>query len=155
MKIPAVYLFILIGLTGALRSGGASKFSVLEVESQSSMAVDGRDEASHGKDAEPNYEVVFPQDAVNRIDITLSAEAWAGLQAEMTEQFGEQGQGGAMGEFPPRALLKAPNRIHRFLRRTASRRRAAPRSSRPTASTPAKRQEEIECLHWISATQAM
>ncbi|MHC1730410.1 MAG: CotH kinase family protein [Bacteroidales bacterium] len=49
------------------------------------------DDATHGKDVEPNYSVVFPQEAVNRIDITLSTEAWADLQTEMTEQFGERG----------------------------------------------------------------
>ena len=29
-------------------------------------------EESHSNDSDPDYEVVFPQDAVNRIDITLS-----------------------------------------------------------------------------------
>ena len=51
-------------------------------------------EFSHSDEAEPDYEAVFPQDAVNRIDITLLAEAWTDLQTEMTEQFGEFGVGG-------------------------------------------------------------
>jgi spore coat protein H len=50
------------------------------------------DEASHGNQVEPDYTVVFPQDSVNRIDITLSPEGWAALQTELTEQFGAQGQ---------------------------------------------------------------
>lgn len=50
---------------------------------------------SHGQDAEPDYAIVFPQESVNRLEITLSAEAWAALQAEMTEQFGQAGQGQA------------------------------------------------------------
>ena len=49
-------------------------------------------EETHGEDAEPDYAVVFPQDSVNRMDITLSPEAWAALQAEMTELFGAPGQ---------------------------------------------------------------
>ncbi|MBN1665770.1 MAG: CotH kinase family protein, partial [Anaerolineales bacterium] len=55
------------------------------------------EEASHGSEAEPNYAIVFPQDSVNRIDITLSAEAWAALQTKMTELFGAQGQGQEQG----------------------------------------------------------
>lgn len=49
-------------------------------------------EETHGEEAEPDYAVVFPQDSVNRMDITLSPEAWAALQAEMTELFGAPGQ---------------------------------------------------------------
>lgn len=48
---------------------------------------------SHSEDSQPDYEIVFPQEKVNRIDITLSAEAWADLQAEMTDQFGTFGEG--------------------------------------------------------------
>jgi spore coat protein CotH len=50
-------------------------------------------DAAHSSDSAPDYAVVFPQDSVNRIDITLSAQAWADLQAEMAEQFGAQGAG--------------------------------------------------------------
>jgi spore coat protein H len=55
--------------------------------------------AAKSSDAKPDYAVVFPQDSVNRIDITLSKEAWADLQSEMTEQFGTQGSGG-QGQAP-------------------------------------------------------
>jgi hypothetical protein len=59
--------------------------------------------ASHAADAEPDYAIVFPQDTVNRIDITLSAESWTALQDEMTAQFGAQGSGeqGGPGQAPP------------------------------------------------------
>jgi hypothetical protein len=53
--------------------------------------------ASHASDTDPNYAVVFPQDAVNRIDITLTSEAWSDLQSEMEEQFGQQGVGNSGG----------------------------------------------------------
>jgi spore coat protein H len=49
--------------------------------------------AVKSNDTVPDYAVVFPQDSVNRIDITLSTEAWTDLQAEMTQQFGTQGTG--------------------------------------------------------------
>lgn len=57
----------------------------------------GWSEASHGSDAEPNYAVVFPQDKVNRITITIDPEQWEAMQADMTELYGEKGAGGPGG----------------------------------------------------------
>ncbi len=57
----------------------------------------GWDNASHSNDADPNYAVVFPQDKVNQITITLSPENWAAMQADMTKLFGAQGTGAALG----------------------------------------------------------
>jgi spore coat protein CotH len=54
-------------------------------------------EATHSKAVEPDYSVVFPQDSVNRISITISAEEWDTLLTEMTELFGEQGDGTTVG----------------------------------------------------------
>ncbi|WP_019990487.1 CotH kinase family protein [Rudanella lutea] len=45
-------------------------------------------EASHGKSAEPNYAVVFPQDKVNTLEITMTAAEWQSIQADMTTKFG-------------------------------------------------------------------
>lgn len=109
-KYPAIYRYLLLGLaivilTGCATAGTVPTLSPSMAGGQSSDSQGGQpaswNEATHGKDAEPNYAVVFPQDAVNRIDITLSEEAWAGLQAEMTEQFGAQGEGsGDPGQMP-------------------------------------------------------
>ncbi len=51
----------------------------------------GWSEDSHDKSADPDYDVVFPDDEVNRLDITISAENWAAMMADMTELYGEQG----------------------------------------------------------------
>ena len=62
----------------------------------------GWSEDSHGDDADPNYEVVFPQDEVNQITITIAPEDWEAMQANMTELLGEQGSGGSgPGGFGP------------------------------------------------------
>lgn len=64
---------------------------------------DGWDEASHGADVEPNYDVVFPDDAVNTLTITISPADWEAMMADMTEIFGAQGtgqQGGPGGGGP-------------------------------------------------------
>ena len=58
---------------------------------------------AHSADVEPNYEIVFPQDTVNEITITISAENWAAMLADMEAKYGEMGtgtQGGGMGMRP-------------------------------------------------------
>jgi hypothetical protein len=44
-------------------------------------------EASHGK-VDPRYDIVFPQDSVNRLDIVLTAAQWQSVRANMTALWG-------------------------------------------------------------------
>lgn len=57
---------------------------------------------SHGNDAAPNYEIVFPQDKVNEITITITPENWQAMLDDMTGLYGEfganPGGGGPMNE---------------------------------------------------------
>jgi hypothetical protein len=52
---------------------------------------EGWTDETHGNDAEPNYDVVFPQDEVNQIKITIALDDWAAMQANMSGLFGEPG----------------------------------------------------------------
>lgn len=54
---------------------------------------------THSNEVDPNYDVVFPQDKVNQITITIDPESWAAMQANMTDLYGEPGtrQGGPGG----------------------------------------------------------
>ena len=54
-------------------------------------------EESHSNDVDPNYDVVFPEDQVNQIVITIGPEDWALMQANMTELFGTAGSGKSGG----------------------------------------------------------
>ncbi|MAT45708.1 MAG: spore coat protein [Anaerolineaceae bacterium] len=58
---------------------------------------DGWTEETHDKSADPNYEVVFPQDEVNRIDLTITADTWQAMQENMTALYGEPGDGTSVG----------------------------------------------------------
>lgn len=51
----------------------------------------GWDDATHGADVEPNVEVVFPDDSVNTLTITIAPDDWNAMLADMTEIFGDQG----------------------------------------------------------------
>jgi spore coat protein H len=62
-------------------------------------------EATHGR-VSPAYSVVFPQDSVNRIEITMTAAGWASVRADMVRLWGFDfgsggaGPGGGGGGFP-------------------------------------------------------
>jgi len=45
----------------------------------------------------PNYDIVFPQDEVNEITITISQENWELMMEDMTALYGEQGSGQRAG----------------------------------------------------------
>jgi hypothetical protein len=63
----------------------------------------GWSEDTHGKNADPNYDVVFPQDEVNRIDITIDPADWQAMLDDMADLYGEQGTQAGRGRrsFPP------------------------------------------------------
>ena len=56
----------------------------------------GWGEASHSNDAVLDYATVFPDAEVNEIVVTIAAEDWAAMQANMVELAGEPG-GGEVG----------------------------------------------------------
>ncbi len=58
---------------------------------------EGWSEETHSNDVEPDYDTVFPQDEVNRIDIVISAENWETMLADMTDLMGEFGSGEGVG----------------------------------------------------------
>jgi spore coat protein H len=53
----------------------------------------GWTDKTHGKKADPNYAVVFPQDRVNRIKITIASADWEAMQADMVKLMGPSGTG--------------------------------------------------------------
>jgi spore coat protein H len=62
---------------------------------------DGWDEDSHGDSTDPNYEVVFPQDEVNTITITIDPENWQAMLDNMTDLYGAFGTRENGGGRPP------------------------------------------------------
>jgi spore coat protein H len=91
-------LLALMLLTGCATSGSAytstnATDNFITADAEVSSESGAFSDAAHSKETEPDYALVFPQDAVNRIDITLPEESWSALQAEMTEQFGDFGEG--------------------------------------------------------------
>lgn len=52
-------------------------------------------EATHSKNADPNYDVVFPQDKVNTLEITMTTSDWENIQADMLTKAGSAFGAGA------------------------------------------------------------
>ncbi|MBG0786277.1 MAG: CotH kinase family protein [Anaerolineaceae bacterium] len=102
-------LYLLVILTTVLAMSGCSSLTQPDSQATSSSTdTEGtadtvnrpkvRTDATHGDDVDPDYDTVFPQDEVNRIDITISADNWDAMLADMTELYGEFGEStGMMG----------------------------------------------------------
>lgn len=58
---------------------------------------DGWTDATHSNNVAPNYDVVFPQDTVNTITITIAPDEWTAMLDDMTQLAGEFGTGGGLG----------------------------------------------------------
>ena len=61
---------------------------------------EGWSEETHSNEVDPNYDIVFPDDEVNQIVITIAPEDWEAMQVNMTELFGEAGSGEEGRGFP-------------------------------------------------------
>ena len=53
------------------------------VEKQTSIETTDWTETTHGNSVDPDYETVFPQDIVQRLDIVISSEDWAAIQEDL------------------------------------------------------------------------
>jgi spore coat protein H len=70
-----------------------------------SFAIPAWTDATHGNDADPDYTIVFPQDQVNTLEITMKDSDWEFIQKDMERKsgisFGESGPGGIFGTDDP------------------------------------------------------
>ena len=127
-KFLFIFLAVLtlISMTGcnALAQVTDEELNTVEVSEEDTAnevtRPEGWSENSHSDQVEPDYETVFPQDKVNRIDITISEENWDTMLADMTDLYGEFGQGsdnnmrpgaqpgGQQGQFPPQGEKELP-----------------------------------------------
>lgn len=60
---------------------------------------------THSSDATPNYNIVFPQDKVNRVDLVISSSEWKAMLQDLTNNIGQFGSGG--GNTPPTIYTKS------------------------------------------------
>ena len=63
---------------------------------------------THSDDVMPNYDIVFPQDAVNRIDIVISSDNWEAMLQDLTDNLGVFGTGSVDLKNSEEAILEPP-----------------------------------------------
>lgn len=68
---------------------------------------EGWEEESHGDSAGPNYDVVFEEGVVHRLDVTIAASDWQAMLDNMTSLYGAFGRGrGGSGPLPMEAVYR-------------------------------------------------
>ena len=64
-----------------------------DIELESNIDFSDWSTATHSNDVDPEYDVVFPQDRVNRLDIEISSTNWNIMLDDMTNRYGSFGSG--------------------------------------------------------------
>jgi spore coat protein CotH len=84
--VNLLYLVLLVNLISCSQDEEIAIDEVIEIETPD------WNEQSHGDKAEPDYQLIFPDDKVNRIDIKIEPENWKKMQADLVSNVGS-GQG--------------------------------------------------------------
>jgi spore coat protein CotH len=103
MKLIKVILVITITEIIAILIAGCEQYAEPTSTNEPATHPQGWTDETHSNDTDPNYEVVFPQDKVNQLKITIMPDDWEAMQANMAEIYGEAGQ-----EIAPEANLIHP-----------------------------------------------
>jgi len=96
------YRFQLDKYSNSSDSGGLywkanlNTFMSAAASSESSRSA-GWQEETHSDKADPNYDIVFKEGSVLRMDISIAASDWQTMLADMTSIYGEFGKSGGMG----------------------------------------------------------
>jgi spore coat protein H len=104
----SICLVTLMSLMVTVMAGCTESGESVPSASEQTIRPEGWTEVTHSNNVDPNYEIVFSQDKVNQIKITLTPEDWNAMQANMTELLGPSGTGqrggksGAPGTRPDR-----------------------------------------------------
>ena len=77
-------MVLLFSLSTAVAEGAAEEEKVTRPEVWT--------EESHGRTAKRDYDLVFPQDSVSRLDIVFDPGEWQIMMDDMTEMYGEFGE---------------------------------------------------------------
>jgi len=120
---PIIYLLILLVMNAC--STTVSTFEAegarnpVDLGEESAASINESESSADNNQNEPDYEIVFPQQKVNEITITISPENWQVMMDDMTDLYGEKGSGrgvspggnsrpGANNVNPPGAAGQAP-----------------------------------------------
>ena len=78
--VNLLYLVLLVNLISCSQDEEIAIDEVIEIETPDWT------EQSHGDKAEPDYQLIFPDDKVNRINIKIEPENWQKMQADLASK---------------------------------------------------------------------
>lgn len=90
-----IFIILIIGIV-CFTISSCTKEEAESIDHEVLEAPDWTSE-THGSAAKPNFDIVFPSDQVNRIDIEIDPEYWETMQADLETKI-NKGQGPQAGE---------------------------------------------------------
>ncbi|MBU1095356.1 MAG: spore coat protein [Ignavibacteriae bacterium HGW-Ignavibacteriae-2] len=94
IKSKLVLMFMLtVLLTNCKEDISSADEETGDIEYTTNLNISDWSEATHGKSGKTNYDIVFPQNKVNRIDFVISANNWKVMLADMALNYGTFGSG--------------------------------------------------------------
>ena len=102
LKLRTPYLFIfaitMLLFSACNKDGDTVTVDDIVFDDTDFAATDWTEE-THSNDADPNFEEVFNDNEVKRLDIVISEDRWDIMLDDMTNLYGSFGAGGAGGDF--------------------------------------------------------
>ena len=86
-------IFLSVLFLNCTEDGPNSIEELDEIELATNVDLSDWSEKTHSNDVNPDYDIVFPQDKVNRIDIEISLTNWNIMLDDMTNKYGSFGFG--------------------------------------------------------------
>ncbi len=94
LKIPGIVLFILLfAFASCHKEEDIVEDYTLAIDDTDFEATDWTTE-THSNDADPNFDEVFEDNAIKRIDIVITEDRWQIMLNDMTNLYGTFGRGG-------------------------------------------------------------
>lgn len=98
--LKSMNLFVAVFVSILMLSNSCYKEEIIEDVTPGTGLADWTSE-THSSEASPDYNVVFSQDKVNRIDLVISSDNWNTMLQDLTDNIGEFGSNGGNPPPPP------------------------------------------------------
>lgn len=93
IKYKTAFLLLVTVLFLTCAEDPSSVEELADIELETNLDLSDWTMETHSNDVDPDYDIVFPQDKVNRIDLVISSTNWNIMIDDMTNKYGSFGSG--------------------------------------------------------------
>ena len=93
IKYKTAFLLLVTVLFLTCAEDPSSVEELADIELETNLDLSDWTTETHSNDVDPDYDIVFPQDKVNRIDLVISSTNWNIMIDDMTNKYGSFGSG--------------------------------------------------------------